>query len=122
ALDLMIGYLKTAPGVGNVVSFIDNVISTVEITEHVFEFGEGLINFATEQNIEVSSGKITATNFHANRDDQLNKYGDIIKTISLTVNSNNESIWYGSGDYCIGYFKLSHSALNGEGPEYTRLY
>lgn len=122
ALDLMIGYLKTAPGVGNVVSFIDNVISTVEITEHVFEFGEGLINFATEQNIEVSSGKITATNFHANRDDQLNKYGDIIKTISLTVNSNNESIWYGSGDYCIGYFKLSHSALNGEVPEYTRLY
>lgn len=122
AKDVIVFALGFVPGANQVVNSIDSIIGYAESGVNFFNTVNGIINFATEQNYQISSGKITATNYFANRDDQLEKYGYLMKTVALAVNSGNESIWYGKGDKCTGFFKLSHSALNGEVPEYTRLY
>lgn len=75
------------------------------------------------------SGELSTRCMYQNRDDQLANYKDengnpfLTKTAAVAINTpSGESVWYGTGDRITGYFTVSHSALNGQTAEYTRLY
>ena len=87
------------------------------------DFAVGLDNWLNEEDVDVSNGKVTATNYYTNRDDQIEAYGKIVKAVGTIINSTDEgeSIWYKTGDHATGYFQIGHSALNNQHKNLTRL-
>lgn len=87
------------------------------------DFAVGLDNWLSEEDVDVSNGKVTATNYYTNRDDQIEAYGKIVKAVGTIINSTDEgeSIWYKTGDHATGYFQIGHSALNNQHKNLTRL-
>lgn len=105
-----------------------DIIGLLRDINGVIQYGGELVDWAFGHEVEVSTGKLRTTCYYQNRDDQLNNYKDIngnptlVKTAGMIVNTpEDKSIWYGVGDDVTGYFTVSHSALNGDVVEYTRL-
>ncbi|MFA5449283.1 MAG: GLUG motif-containing protein [Clostridia bacterium] len=119
---IVLGLVKCIPGAGNVVSAIETGILIGNTVYDGLQFANGIVNYVNDSNISVNNGLISATNYYANRDDQIQYYGQLMKTAGIVVNTDdNSSIWYTKGDSNTGYFQVGHSALNGQEPYYTRL-
>ena len=107
---------------------IGTMMNVLTIGTDIISLGAGIIDQNYGHEVSVSSGKLTTRCFYQNRDDQLAHYKDsegnpiLTKVAGLTVNTpDDKSVWYGTGDDVTGYFTVSHSALNGQVAEYTRL-
>lgn len=102
---------------------IKSCLTIADRTNHTIDFFEAFSNYVDNPVINQTVEKhITAENFCANRDDQINEYNGLIKTLGIAVNTEEqESIWYGSKNKAMGIFKITSSAINNTAKEYTRL-
>lgn len=115
--------VQSIPGVGLVLSGIDLAIDIINGVQTIGHFSVGMENYLNAQDVSISNGTITASNYYANRDDQIEHYGSLVKTAAAIINTSAQgnSIWYKAGDHATGYFKVGHGALNGQHKNYTRL-
>lgn len=111
------------PVVGTVMDIIDTVMAVDEFSKSLVSYIEGEENAITLEDIAISSGRLTATHFFANKTDQIENYGGLAKTAMLMVNTddNGKSIWYKQGDSFKGYFKVGHPDSDNGQPLHTRL-
>lgn len=117
--------LKSVPVIGTILSIGDNLMKVVDLVEggrSIYSYAVARDNYINPHDVDVNNGKITATQFYSNRDDQLAHYGNLVKSVSTIIRTDdNQSIWYKKGNKATGYFKIAHSALNGQPKDYTRL-
>jgi len=108
--------LGNVPGVGW-------VYGGFALTADAAKLGLNIANATVGNIVEIDKGKLTVTNFYENRDDQLRYYRDnngnpfLTKSAGVAINTAAEkTIWYGVGgdDNATAYFKINHSALNGQ--------
>ncbi|NLE04947.1 MAG: hypothetical protein GX638_09115, partial [Crenarchaeota archaeon] len=103
------------------VNIIGNVLASPGFIYDNVSMGVDIYNACVPSLVEASSGKITATLYYQNRDDQIQYYdGNLTKTAAIVVNTGDNSVWYSTDHYATGYFRITHSALNGQVPNYTR--
>ncbi len=111
------------PGSGAVKDVIDCGMKIGGQITAAYNFGVGLSNWGEPEDVDISNGKITAKNYFANRDDQIEAYGKIVKAAGTLINTteDEDSVWYKVGDSTTGYFQIGHSALNNQHKNLTRL-
>lgn len=113
----------TIPVVGNVISGFTTLMSINSLRMSIDNLVEAEENYMTVSDIAVSNGRLTATHFFTNKNDQIENYGGLAKTALLAANTddNGKSIWYKQGDSFKGYFKVGHPDSDNGQPLYTRL-
>lgn len=108
-----LSWAKTFPGLGYAINAIELGLRVHEIANHGVTLLSEIENKLTPKNVTVSNGKITASNFFANRDDQIRNYGKLMKNATIVVNQHEgKNLWYTTGEKATGYFQVGHSALN----------
>ena len=129
-VDLGLSLIKTVvsfiPGGGAAVSLADlglKMIGAAGKVQTIWHYATEADNYLHESDVEVSSGKLTAKHFFPNKSDQISQYGNLAKTAAIVVNTTEDgkTILYGNNNNFKGYFKVGHSAPNGEPMWYTRL-
>lgn len=90
-------------------------------------FYDSLTNWLNGELVQTEK-TVTTSCLYQNRSDQLSHYKDslgrpaLAKIAGLTCNtSEDESLWYGVGDYARAIFYVSHGGSEGITPYYTRL-
>lgn len=113
----------TIPVVGNIISGFTTLMSINSLRMSIDNLVEAEENYMTVSDIAVSNGRLTATHFFTNKNDQIENYGGLAKTALLAANTddNGKSIWYKQGDSFKGYFKVGHPDSDNGQPLYTRL-
>ena len=111
------------PILGAVISSLSTAIAVESFTKSFVSYIDAHKNSLTVNDYAISSGRLTATHFFANKTDQIENYGGLAKTAMLMLNTddNGKSIWYKQGDSFKGYFKVSHPDSDNGQPLYTRL-
>lgn len=129
-VDLGLSLIKTVvsfiPGGGAAVSLADlglKMIGAAGKAQTIWHYATEADNYLHESDVEVSSGKLTAKHFFPNKSDQISQYGNLAKTAAIVVNTTEDgkTILYGNNNNFKGYFKVGHSAPDGEPMWYTRL-
>lgn len=129
-VDLGLSLIKTVvsfiPGGGAAVSLADlglKMIGAAGKVQTIWHYATEADNYLHESDVEVSSGKLTAKHFFPNKSDQISQYGNLAKTAAIVVNTTEDgkTILYGNNNNFKGYFKVGHSAPDGEPMWYTRL-
>ena len=115
--------LKNIPVLGQIVSVTDMLMSVVGTTKTIAHYGYERENFLKKSEVSINNGKISGTHYYANRDDQIEHYGNIAKSAITIIKTtkDGDSIWYKNGNKATGYFKIGHSALGLATPDHTRL-
>lgn len=115
--------LEWIPVVGDVLSIANLAISIVSNTKTIGHYATENANLISSEDLTISNGKLTATHFYSNKDDQLAHYNKLVKTCAVIVNSTQtgKSIWYKEGNSFKGVFKIGHPESDCGEPLYTRL-
>lgn len=102
--------------------FIPYVGPAISIMDYLLDTGITLACKLTPYEDDINNGEITAVSFFDNRDDQIDNYGSIQKAAAAVLQTDTDnSVLFKVGDKASGYFNISHSALNGQHPNYTRI-
>ncbi len=111
------------PGVSTVVKGLETVINTVKSAQKYALAFSNIVDYIDNPTMDVSQEKpITSTAFNANRDEQIQNYGMLLKSTGLIVKTdpNEKSVWYGIGNSATVVFRINDTALNGKAHNYTR--
>ena len=117
---------KKNPAIGIGIKALGKILEVASTTGDAVAFYDSISNWLNGEVVQTEK-KITTSCFYQNRNDQLTHYKDsngepaLAKFAGLTCNtSENESVWYSSGDYIRAIFYVGHGGGNGITPYLTR--
>ena len=114
-IDKLLGQIAIPDPFDTMVELLKFSGSAAEIAYNAAAAAEGQLTFASQ--------KILYEAFAANRDDQIEEYGNMIKAAAMTINSaaDGRQLWFGENGNAEARFQIGHSALGSEPTEYTRI-